>query len=145
MGELARTLSAIAIEQDPRSFADSLRQLRRRLAEKQTSLSSEIGCTDAAISHWEAGTRLPTTRNFHRLLIVLAGAGATNAEMLHLRSAWQSDRAMRIQAKIQSTSFLADQSQRGSTGVRSAIRARARTARARRHDVCHPSGGRPRE
>jgi transcriptional regulator with XRE-family HTH domain len=97
MRELARTLSSTAFEQDPKSFAESLRQLRLRLAEKQVALSSEIGCSDAAISQWELGRRRPTTRNFHRLLIVLAAAGATNAEMLALRAAWTNDKMMRIQ------------------------------------------------
>jgi transcriptional regulator with XRE-family HTH domain len=99
MGELARTLSASAWEQAPKSFAESLRHLRRRLEEKQTSLSFEIGCSDAAISHWELGSRLPSADNFGRLLMALAGAGATTAEMLALRAAWQSDRALRIPSK----------------------------------------------
>jgi DNA-binding transcriptional regulator YiaG len=108
MGERARTLSSTALEQHPKSFAQALRQLRRKLAEKQTSLSHEMGCSDAAISHWESGSRLPSTSNFHRLLIALAGAGAASAEMLALRAAWQSDRAMRIQVKMRGKSFVDD-------------------------------------
>jgi|SoiMethySBSTD1v2_1073268.scaffolds.fasta_scaffold03873_11 DNA-binding transcriptional regulator YiaG len=95
MSNVARDQFETGLEQDRRSFAQSLRLLRYRLAEKQAALSSEVGCSDAAVSLWESGCRLPTLRNFHRLLTVVASSGATNAELLELRAAWQRDRMMR--------------------------------------------------
>jgi transcriptional regulator with XRE-family HTH domain len=70
------------------SFADCLRQARRRLDVKQVYLSAEIGCSDAAVSYWEAGHRVPTLSNLRRILAALSAAGATAAEQLALREAW---------------------------------------------------------
>jgi len=75
------------------SFADCLRQVRRRLVLKQTSLSLPMGCSDAAISLWEAGQRLPRRRNLHRLLEAMDACGATAAEQLSLQQAWARDRS----------------------------------------------------
>ena len=91
----ARTHLATTFEQDHRSFGESLGQLRRRLATKQAAISSEVGCTDAAISHWESGGRLPTTSNLGRLLVVVARSGATAMELLELRAAWVRDKTSR--------------------------------------------------
>ena len=41
------------------TFAACLRQVRNRLEAKQIWLAREVGCTEAAISHWEKGSRLP--------------------------------------------------------------------------------------
>ena len=78
------------IELEP-SFADCLRQVRRRLLLKQTCLSMPMGCSDAAISLWEAGQRLPRRRNLYRLLETIGACGATAAEQLSLRQAWARD------------------------------------------------------
>ena len=40
-------------------FAQCLRALRARLVGKQVALSMAVRCTEAAISFWEAGRRLP--------------------------------------------------------------------------------------
>jgi DNA-binding transcriptional regulator YiaG len=104
----------MSFEQDRSSFADALRQLRRRLAEKQLAFSNALGCSDAAISQWETGGRLPTIRNFHRLLVVVAGAGATNAELLALRAAWHRDKVMRTQGNA----FPCDEAAAGAQGGR---------------------------
>jgi DNA-binding transcriptional regulator YiaG len=84
------TVSELAPWPDDReaSFAQCLRRVRRRLAGKQAWLSSELGCTDAAISLWESGDRLPNIRNLQRLLTTVARSGATTAELLGLRAAW---------------------------------------------------------
>ena len=73
-------------------FADCLREVRHRVAVKQTCLSLDIGCTDAAVSLWEAGHRLPTYSNLRRLLQAMDAAGATAAEQLALREAWFRDK-----------------------------------------------------
>ena len=75
------------------SFADCLRQVRRRLVLKQTSLSLPMGCSDAAISLWEAGQRLPRRHNLERLLEAIDACGATAEEHLSLRQAWARDRS----------------------------------------------------
>jgi len=80
------------IEREP-SFAKCLRDVRRRLVLKQTSLSLPIGCSDAAVSFWEAGYRLPTRTNLQRLLEAIGGHGATAAEQLSLRQAWGRDKS----------------------------------------------------
>ena len=74
-------------------FADCLREVRRRVAVKQTCLSLDIGCSDAAVSFWEAGHRLPTYSNLRRLLQAMGAAGATAAEQLALREAWFRDKS----------------------------------------------------
>jgi DNA-binding transcriptional regulator YiaG len=87
------------------SFANCLRHLRQRLVLKQTCLSWSIGCSEAAISLWEAGHRLPTLRNLHRLLKAIDAHGATAAEQLSLRQAWFRDKAG---AQLRQGSVVAD-------------------------------------
>jgi len=81
------------VEREP-SFANCLRQIRLRLDLKQTCLSLPMGCSDAAISMWEAGHRLPTGPNLERLLEAIGANGATTAEQLSLRQAWNRDKSV---------------------------------------------------
>jgi transcriptional regulator with XRE-family HTH domain len=62
---------------------------------KQASLSYVVGCTDAAISLWESGNRLPNQANLQRLLAALAACGTTTIELLSLRAAWSREKARR--------------------------------------------------
>jgi len=78
-----------------KSFADHLRAVRRQLAGKQITLSTAIGCTDSAVSLWESGARLPTPRSFRRILTAVTRGGASPADILALRSAWQAAYARR--------------------------------------------------
>jgi transcriptional regulator with XRE-family HTH domain len=78
------------------SFAEALRNTRRRVSGKQVSLSIRIGCTDAAISLWECGARLPSTRSFCRILCALAEDGASTSELLALRGAWHRELTSRL-------------------------------------------------
>jgi hypothetical protein len=80
------------VEREP-SFAKCLRHVRRRLVLKQACLSLPIGCSEAAVSFWEAGYRLPTRANLQRLLEAIGGHGATEAEQLSLRQAWFRDKS----------------------------------------------------
>ena len=81
------------------SFAHCLRQARQTLYMKQTCLSSAMSCTDAAISFWETGQRLPNRRNFQRLIEAMAAAGATSALQRDLCEAWLRDRTSASQVR----------------------------------------------
>jgi hypothetical protein len=81
------------------SFAHCLREARRTLYLKQTCLSSAIGCTEAAVSFWESGHRLPTRTNLRRLVDAMTAAGATMAEQRALWEAWFRDKANASQAR----------------------------------------------
>jgi DNA-binding transcriptional regulator YiaG len=93
----ARMAQAAIAVQDPSpedseaSFACYLKQIRRRLAGKQIWLSRAIGCSDAAISLWESGARLPNPRSVCRILTALAESGASTLELLALRRAWHRE------------------------------------------------------
>lgn len=51
-----------------------------------------LPCTDAAISHWEGGFRLPSPRLFMIVLEILIRLGATEEDSEHLRAAWEQAR-----------------------------------------------------
>jgi hypothetical protein len=76
-------------------FGSYLRQLRLAISGKQAWLSVAVGCSDAAISFWETGARLPTPRKMSALLAVLASAGVSTMELLDLRQRWHFERAKR--------------------------------------------------
>ena len=70
-------------------FADRLRYLRLRFLGKQLCLSHAIGCTDAAVSFWGSGKRLPQARTFYRILDALAHEGVSPSELSHLHASWR--------------------------------------------------------
>jgi DNA-binding transcriptional regulator YiaG len=76
-------------------FAVCLKRIRLGLKSKQSWLATAIGCTDAAVSLWESGTRVPTTASLGRLLSALAEEGTPTAELLELRGAWLNECARR--------------------------------------------------
>ena len=76
-------------------FADRLRELRQRLVGKQLCMSCAVGCTDAAVSFWETGKRLPDRTSLSRILLALAEGGASPSELSHLRSSWTRARVTR--------------------------------------------------
>jgi DNA-binding XRE family transcriptional regulator len=88
-------LSSEAVPQDGPGFGDQLRELRRRLSFKQVSLSSMIGCSDAAISFWETGARLPKAPRLRLLLQQLAAQGVPTFELLSLRQRWHYECTLR--------------------------------------------------
>jgi DNA-binding transcriptional regulator YiaG len=85
-----------------RSFASCLKHVRIRLAGKQAWLSREIGCSDAAISFWESGGRLPNQQNLCRILVAMARSGATTSELLALRGSWHQAMTKRTTGRIDS-------------------------------------------
>ena len=76
-------------------FGSYLRELRRSVSGKQAWLSNAVGCSDAAISFWETGARLPTPRRMAALLGVLSAAGVATMELLDLQQRWHFERAHR--------------------------------------------------
>lgn len=82
-------------EEGTRAFSRHLRQIRSRLDGKQAWLSSEIGCSSAAVSFWESGARLPTARNLHRIVVALAKSGVSNLELIDLRRRWCTEMDVR--------------------------------------------------
>jgi DNA-binding transcriptional regulator YiaG len=80
---------------EPR-FGARFRILRQELAGKQSVLVAEgLRCTDAAISLWETGRRLPSSGMLVRAIGVFARLGATSEDIEQLRSAWIAERADR--------------------------------------------------
>ena len=78
---------------DSSYFADRLKELRRRLVGKQLCLSCAVGCTDAAVSFWESGKRLPQHDTMSKILDALAQGGASASELSALRHSWKKARA----------------------------------------------------
>ena len=78
------------LDDGPR-FADCLKRIRLGLQAKQAWLSGAVGCTEAAVSHWESGARIPTCKSFGRLLAVLAEVGVATLDLLELRRLWIND------------------------------------------------------
>ena len=70
------------------SFGDRLRALRRRLAGKQLWLAHVAGCSDAAVSFWENGKRLPARSTLSRIESALTEAGASPGDLAGLRLSW---------------------------------------------------------
>ena len=71
-------------------FAQKMKALRRRLGSKQCWVANVVGCTNASVSFWESGKRVPDLRNLERLLHALEMAGATRHEIAWLRDAWEA-------------------------------------------------------
>jgi transcriptional regulator with XRE-family HTH domain len=76
-------------------FAVCLKRIRIALDTKQLFLSRAIGCSDAAVSLWESGARVPNPRSLGPLLAALAAAGASTSELLELRRVWVNEFACR--------------------------------------------------
>jgi transcriptional regulator with XRE-family HTH domain len=72
-----------------------LKELRRRTACKQAILSEVVGCSEAAVSFWESGARLPKKRMLTLLLTALADQGASSFELHSLTQRWQYERIQR--------------------------------------------------
>src|SRR5688572_6287073 len=101
MGEPARLQTTVEVDACVTSFASKLKQVRQRLTGKQAWLSQEVGCSDAAISFWESGGRLPNQQNLCRILAAVARGGATTPELLALRSAWHHEMSRRTLSRVE--------------------------------------------
>ena len=78
-----------------RKFAACLKRIRLACRTKQACLSMAIGCSDAAVSLWESGARMPTPGLLSRLLAALAEEGIPTPELLELRRVWLTEHALR--------------------------------------------------
>jgi DNA-binding transcriptional regulator YiaG len=85
-------------DDDPR-FAACLKRIRLGLQNKQVWLSGAIGCSDAAVSLWESGARVPTPDSLGRLLAALAKEGTPTSELLELRRVWLTEYTRRRAAR----------------------------------------------
>jgi transcriptional regulator with XRE-family HTH domain len=85
---------------DPQNdnFAARLKRVRTRLHAKQFWLAREVGCSEAAISHWENGSRLPRQNTMRRVFQALERGGALPDELMSLLVAWRDDLGKRIAA-----------------------------------------------
>lgn len=71
------------------AFAERFRSIRLRLFGKQLGLAARLECTDAAISYWESGRRLPSPKLIGRLVECLERAGAQPEEISELLVAYR--------------------------------------------------------
>jgi putative transcriptional regulator len=76
----------------PVAFAHRLKEYRTTLFTKQSSLAQAIGCSEAAVSYWETGRRLPQARTMTTILAVLDQAGVSRTELVELHRIWQGAR-----------------------------------------------------
>ena len=69
-------------------FHKVLRQLRKRYIGKQLGLAASLGCTEAAISFWERGRRLPLRPALPAMLECFRIGGASPNEVEALQRAY---------------------------------------------------------
>jgi hypothetical protein len=87
---------AVSPSSHSNSFAQLFKNLRKQLVGKQACLSGAgLRCTDAAISHWERGLRLPRAKTMRNAVSVLRELGATREDIDQLLSAWSAEHAVR--------------------------------------------------
>lgn len=78
------------------NFGERFRHLRVALKSKQSALSaSGLRCTDAAISHWERGKRLPSARMIGKVIDAFLELGASPFDVAELQAAWAAERSTR--------------------------------------------------
>jgi len=70
------------------TFGDCLRAIRQRVVGKQAWLAHVAGCSDAAVSFWETGKRLPARSTLSRIENALTEAGASPGDLAGLRLSW---------------------------------------------------------
>jgi DNA-binding transcriptional regulator YiaG len=80
-------------------FSSHIKDLRQRFGVKQWWLAYVTGCSDAAVSFWESGKRIPAERTLMRIVEALTEAGATAREVATLRSSWSEARVARRDAR----------------------------------------------
>lgn len=70
-------------------FSNRLKALRQSLIGKQAALAIGVGCTEAAVSYWETGRRLPSQPMLVRILETLKDHGCETPELDDLAGQWQ--------------------------------------------------------
>jgi transcriptional regulator with XRE-family HTH domain len=77
------------------TFQVVLCRLRKRYIGKQLALAASIGCTEAAISFWEHGRRLPLRTLLPRIVECLHAGGAGVMEIEELQQEYNRCRSGR--------------------------------------------------
>src|SRR5262249_47564331 len=67
----------------------------QRFGGKQWWLAHVAGCSDAAVSYWESGKRLPASNRLSRIVDALTQAGASPSELATLERSWLETRFLR--------------------------------------------------
>jgi len=80
-------------------FASHIKDLRQRFGGKQWWLAHVAGCSDAAVSYWESGRRIPASDRFSRIVDALTQAGASPSELATLECSWLETRFLRCEAR----------------------------------------------
>jgi DNA-binding XRE family transcriptional regulator len=81
------------------TFHIVLHRLRKRYIGKQLTLATSLGCTEAAISFWEHGRRLPLRTLLPRIVECFRGNGALATELEELQQAYDHRRSKRCLTK----------------------------------------------
>jgi transcriptional regulator with XRE-family HTH domain len=95
----AHTVRLTQVPHGGARFSLHIKDLRRRFGVKQLWLAYVTGCTDAAVSFWESGKRIPAERTLDRIVAALTEAGATRREVAILRHSWSEARVSRRDAR----------------------------------------------
>jgi hypothetical protein len=85
-----------AEEDSALAFARQIKALRRRCGGKQLWLAVAAGCSDAAVSFWETGKRIPDEVTIARIVVALNEAGALPDELARLQGTWRKARLIRM-------------------------------------------------
>ncbi len=95
------TLHLICAKPDFRvaPFSHHIKDLRQRFGGKQWWLAYVAGCSDAAVSYWESGKRIPAETTLARIVDALTRVGASEGEVDTLRRSWLHERVLRQEAK----------------------------------------------
>jgi hypothetical protein len=84
-----------------RSFSGHIKHLRQRFGGKQWWLAYVAGCSDAAVSFWESGKRIPASGTLSRIVDALLQAGASPRELATLRRSWLEEKGRRMASRKQ--------------------------------------------
>ena len=71
------------------SFGTILHKLRVAHFGKQQCLAVRVGCTEAAVSFWESGSRLPSSELLAEVVTRMNEAGVTSDQISELVDAYQ--------------------------------------------------------
>jgi DNA-binding XRE family transcriptional regulator len=75
------------------TFHIVLHRLRKQYIGKQLTLATSLGCTDAAISYWEHGRRLPLRTLMPLIVECFRAGGARTSEIEELERAYDRRRS----------------------------------------------------
>lgn len=95
------------------AFRKVLHRLRKQYLGKQFTLAATLGCTEAAVSYWEHGRRLPQHDVLPRLLESFRANGAQEPEIRELHEAYDRGRAIRPATTITSLPIAAAPTREG--------------------------------